>query len=120
MTRYMRSAALAALAMTAAVLCNSCEEKTVGSDAVDLQRVTIVVLDSGSDTRLPGAGVIIDNDGNLSCTTPDPSAECRFALKRVRHSISISKPTYVTLNTTFDVMSTTTIKYFTIYRGKLK
>ncbi len=117
MIRYLRAAALAALAMTAAVLCNSCEEKTVGSDAVDLQHVTIVVTDSGTDTRLPGADLIIDNDGDLSCTTPDPSGECRFALKRIRHSISVSKPTYVTLNTTFDVMSTTTIKYFTLYHG---
>jgi hypothetical protein len=111
---------ISALFLMMAMMVGGCEEDEeypVGG-AGDLQQVTIVILENNTDTRVAGASIILDDNSNLSCTTADPGGDsggdCTFMLKKVEHSIKISKVGYRTTEVTFRVTSLMTFKYFSI------
>jgi hypothetical protein len=94
----------------------SCEEDPDDATGNDVLPIKIVILSNGTNNRLAGAKVVIDNRSDLTGITND-QGECDYMLKKSTHSINISRIHYTPLDTTFIVTSTTSIKYFTIYNN---
>lgn len=95
------------------------EDSNPADESGGMQQVEIVVLKNNTSIRVAGATIIIDDDDNLSCITSevngDSGGNCFFVLEKKSHSITIAKPGYHILTTTFLVTSSTTIKYFSIF-----
>ncbi len=106
---------LPAMLMLAA--CEDEEDNPVG-DPGDLQQVTIVVVQNNTSTRVADAHIVIDGSSSLSCNTSGPGGdtggECTFLLRKIQHSIKITKAGYNPLETTFLVTGTMSTKYFSL------
>jgi hypothetical protein len=106
---------LPAMLMLAA--CEDEEDNPVG-DPGDLQEVTIIVVQNNTSTRVAGAHIVIDGSSVLSCNTSEPGGdtggECTFLLKKIQHTIKITKAGYSPLESTFIVTGTMSTKYFSL------
>lgn len=110
------------LAAALALMLGACgEEEDNPTSASEHQNVTIVVLANNTDTRVAGASIKIDNNDNLTCETSGPGGdsggECGFLLRKIEHSITITKAGYHTLQKTFMVTGNTTYVYFSIFNN---
>jgi hypothetical protein len=109
---------LVIIAAFALILGACSEDDDNPTSASEHQPITIVVLKNNTDTRIAGASIKIDNNNDLTCETSEPGGdtggECGFMLKKIEHSITITKAGYHTLQKTFMVTGNTTYLYFSL------
>lgn len=97
----------------------ACDDKVTQTDDYggDTREIRLVVTYQGSNDPLPGVNIVIDGNSSLSCTTADPTGDCTFMLRNTRHTIVLSLHTFTTVYDTFDITSSMTVKYFTMYKS---
>lgn len=96
-----------------------CGDNSDSATAVEMKQVKVVVLRNGTSYRLPDAYIVVDGKTDDACYTAGPGdtdgGDCDFVLTKGKHRFVISKSSYTTLDTIYQVTSLTKTVYFPLY-----